>query len=169
MKIIVNEIPSDGLELKISEEVRFGSVKAVSPYEAIIRVIKKGNDVFLNGLVKCSIELQCSRCLSSFSLTINSPLDIVFRPVNELTEEGCYELQKDELDLGFYRDNLLDIDDIVNEQLALDIPMKPLCAIACKGICPECGADLNKAQCGCNLSGLDKRFKILEKLIKHEE
>lgn len=169
MKIIVNEIPSDGLELKISEEGRFGSVKAVSPYEAIIKVIKKGNDVFLNGLVKCSIELQCSRCLSSFSLTINSPLDIVFRPVNELTEEGCYELQKDELDIGFYRDNILDINDIVNEQLALDIPMKPLCAIECKGICPECGTDLNKAQCSCKVGDFDKKFKILENLIKHEE
>lgn len=168
MKIIVNEIPSDGLELKISEEGRFGSIKAVSPYEAIIKVIKKGNDVFLNGLVKCSIELQCSRCLSSFSLTINSPLDVVLRPVNVLTEEG-YELQKDELDVGFYRDNIIDIEDIVNEQLALDIPMKPLCAIECKGICPECGTDLNNAQCSCNVSDLDKRFKILEKLIKHEE
>lgn len=169
MKIIVNEIPSTGLEIKISEEVRFESVKGVSPCEALLKVIKKGHDVFLNGMVKCSVELQCSRCLNPFGLTINSPLDIVLRPANEIEQEGCYELQRDELDIGFYRDNILDIDDIVIEQLALNMPMKPLCDIECKGICPECGADLNKAQCSCNLNRSDERFKILEKLIKKEE
>lgn len=169
MKIIVNEIPSAGLEIKITVEVRFESVKAVSPCEAIIKVIKKGNDVFLNGMVECNVELQCSRCLNPFRLTIISPLDIVFRPANEIAQEGCYELQRDELDIGFYRDNIIDIDDIVIEQMALNMPMKPLCDIECKGICPECGADLNKSQCSCNLNRIDERFKILEKLIKKEE
>jgi len=169
MKINVSEIPPDGLDITLSEEGRFESVNAVSPYEASIKIVKMGSEVFLSGLVKCSVELQCSRCLNSFNYKINSPVDIAFRPASELKEEGCHEIQKDELDIGFYRNNILDIDDVINEQLALNIPMKPLCTPECKGICPECGLDLNKTQCKCKSRDIDERFKILEKLIKREE
>jgi len=169
MKIIITEIPSEGLEINLLKEGRFDFVNRTSPYEANLKVFKKGNDVVITGQVKCSLELQCSRCLNPFRLTINSPLDITFRPAGEIAEEGCYEIQRDELDVSFYSNNMLDIDDIINEQLALNIPMKPLCDIECKGLCIQCGADLNKTQCICKISGIDERFKVLEKLIKKKE
>ncbi len=169
MKIIINEIPSEGLQIRVLEEGRFESVKAVSPYEAILKVMKEGEDVFLSGTVKCNIELHCSRCLNPYTLGINSPLDIVLSPAKLVAQEGYYELQKNELDVSFYKDSTIDIDDIVNEQLYLNIPMKPLCSNDCKGICPECGTDLNKTQCSCHINKIDERFKILEKLIKKEE
>lgn len=169
MKIIINEIPSEGLQINVLEKGHFESVKAVSPYEAKLQAVKDGDNVFLKGAISCNIELQCSRCLCSFNLLINSMLDIVLSPTHLIAQEGYYELQKDELDISFYKDNSIDIDDIVSEQLFLNIPMKPLCSPDCKGICPDCGADLNNMKCSCNTKKIDERFRILEKLIKKEE
>ncbi len=169
MKINVSEIPPQGLEIQVSGEGRLTTVKAVSPYQLSIKIVKSGSEVFINGEGRCNVELQCSRCLNDFEYNIYSPLDIVFHPASELNKEGCHELQKEELDIVFYSNNLLDIDDIANEQLALNIPMKPLCSAECKGICPECGADLNTMQCNCKGSNVDERLKVLEKLIKREE
>lgn len=169
MKINVSEIPPEGLAIELSKEAGFiSTVKAVSPCLLSIKIIKSRSEVCINGHIRCTVELQCSRCLNAFEYEIDSPLNIVFRPDSELDKEGCYELQKDELDIAFYRDNTLDIDDITNEQLALNIPMKPLCGDECKGICPACGVDLNIMHCKCRDSNIDERLKILERIIKKE-
>ncbi len=169
MKVYVSEIPPEGLELKLSREAEFSTVRAVSPCLLSIKIIKNRNEILINGQIKCRLELQCSRCLNVFEYEVDSPLDIVFLPAHELDKEGCYELQKGELDIAFYRDNILDIDEIMNEQLALNIPMKPLCIYECKGICAKCGADLNKMQCKCLDGDIDERFKVLERLMKKKE
>ena len=169
MKIHVSEIPPEGLEIDLSKDAGLRAVKALNPCRLSIKIIKSGSEIYINGKIGCGIELQCSRCLTPFEYKIDSPLNIIFRPAGELDKEGCYELQKEDLDIAFYRDNLLEIDDIINEQLALNIPMKPLCIDECRGICPECGSDLNKMLCKCRDKDIDERFKILERLIKKEE
>lgn len=169
MKIYVSEIPPEGLDITLSKEAGVSAVNAVSPCRLSAKIFKSGGEVYIKGQVNCRVELQCSRCLNFYEYEIDSPLDIVFRSASELDKEGCYELQKEELDIAFYRDNILDIDDIINEQLALNIPMKTLCSDKCLGICPECGTDLNKMECKCRDNSIDERFKVLKKLIKKEE
>ncbi|MCX7913290.1 MAG: DUF177 domain-containing protein [Thermodesulfovibrionales bacterium] len=168
MKIVINEIPLEGLDINLLEQRNFESLRTISPYELTVRILKKGETVSLSGRVKCKIELQCSRCLGSCIHEVNSPLEIELRPLREINEEGYYELQKSELDVGFYTGGVIDLDDIVSEQLFLNIPMKPLCSTECKGLCPKCGADLNKNVCTCKSKELDERLKVLAKLILKE-
>lgn len=169
MKILINDIPLEGLELEVIEEKSFEPLKTITPYELKIKILKKGEIISLSGKVLCKVELQCSRCLSLFVQEIDSILDIELRPLKEIKEEGYFELQKDDLDVGFYKEGVIDLEDIVSEQLFLNIPMKPLCFSECKGLCPQCGMDLNKNRCSCSLKGIDERLKILAKLIVKEE
>jgi uncharacterized protein len=168
MKINVSEIPPEGLEIVLTKEAGIGSVKAVSPCHIALRLSKSGSEVNISGEVGCKVELQCSRCLNVFQYDIHSAVDVMFRPATQIDKEGCFELHKEDLDIAFYKNNILDIDDIANEQLALNIPMKPLCSAECRGICPDCGADMNKNQCECKGRNIDERFKVLERLIKKE-
>jgi uncharacterized protein len=48
-----------------------------------------------------------------------------------------------------YSGDEIDLSHEIEEQVAMEIPMKPLCSEGCKGLCPACGADLNKETCGC--------------------
>lgn len=169
MKILISEIPSEGLQLHLKGEGRFDIDKKTFPYEADLKIIKEGNDVIIYGQIIGNIELQCSRCLAPFKFIINTPVNITFKPIATIADDGCYEIQRDELDISFYRDNILDIDDIINEQLALNIPMKPLCDLNCNGLCIQCGIDLNKSECSCEKNTIDERFKVLQKLINKKE
>ena len=42
-----------------------------------------------------------------------------------------------------------DISEDIREELLLELPMNLLCDPECKGLCPKCGADLNRGDCGC--------------------
>ena len=51
--------------------------------------------------------------------------------------------------MAFYSDQIIDVDDLVREQIELALPMSRLCSDDCRGLCPECGANLNEGDCAC--------------------
>lgn len=169
MKIIVSEIPEEGLELDLTENITSEAVKIVSPVHAQLSVRKTGPEVLVTGRVSGDVELQCSRCLASFPLHVDADVDVVYDPAEAVVRDENYELKSGELDTGFYKQDTLDTDELLAEQLILTIPMKPLCSPQCKGICPVCGADLNVAGCRCETKETDPRMKALEQLLKKKE
>lgn len=170
MKIIISEIPENGLELDLTERIESDAfIKILSPAYASLRVDKQGSEVIITGIANAETEQQCSRCLKVFSMNIKSDIDIVYRPVIDINKDEHYELKSDELDTGFYKNDALDIDDLLKEQLLLNVPMKPLCSTGCKGLCLKCGANLNTAQCNCVISEIDSRLSVLKQLLIRKE
>lgn len=169
MKIIVSEIPEDGLELELKEDITSDLLKFLSPVSAKIRIDKKESEILVRGFISCHVEQQCSRCLKNFSAKIASDMNVVYRPFEYIGKEEHYELKGDELETGFFKNDTIDTDDLLREQIFLNISMKPLCSPDCKGLCPKCGADLNVASCGCETSEIDSRFALLKQLLKRKE
>ncbi len=169
MKIIVSEIPEEGIELDLTEDIRDDVIRIASPVHASLKIEKRASEVLVTGEISGEVKLQCSRCLKNFSVNIKSPVEVVYHPADAVGRDENYELQSDELDMGFYRNDTLDTDELLKEQLLLNVPMKPLCSPECKGICPKCGTDLNAAQCNCGFSEIDPRLKVLEQLLKRKE
>ncbi len=79
-----------------------------------------------------------------------------------------HELIGGELDLEFYQGDELEPLDYVKEQLLISIPMVPLHAPDCKGLCPVCGVDRNTTACGCRIDKPDGfgAFAALKDLLK---
>ena len=163
MKIIISDIPLEGLELDFNSSVESGAL--LSPVRACLRIDKHGTEVEVKGELTAEAMLQCSRCLNEFQKSLSIPFDVVYHPMEELKGEDTHEVKSEELDTDFYSGDELDMDILIKEQIALNLPMKPLCAELCKGLCPGCGTDLNKAQCACNLEKTDPRFESLKKLL----
>lgn len=170
MKITVSEIPEEGLDIDITEKMRSDSVAVVSPVRASLRIEKTASsEVLVRGTVNADMELQCSRCLRPFVVNVKSEIEVVYHPAASISRDEHYELKSDELDMSFYKNDTLDTDEILEEQLLLNVPMKPLCSSDCKGICPKCGIDLNAGDCTCDFTETDPRLKVLEKLLKRKE
>jgi uncharacterized protein len=163
MKIIISDIPKEGLDLQIEEEVAFGNISA--PVKAQLRVEKLGTEILVRGNFTAEVILQCSRCLKDFTHIISVPVDAVYHPIDELKGEDHYEIKNEELDTDFYSGDELELTTLLQEQIDLNIPMKPLCADICKGICPVCGIDLNLNNCTCQDKKIDPRFEGLKKLF----
>jgi uncharacterized protein len=79
---------------------------------------------------------------------VAADFDLLLEPGPEpvIPEE---ELTAEELDLDFYQGDVIDLEKYLREQILLMVPLKPLCAETCKGLCPRCGADLNHEPCRC--------------------
>ena len=83
--------------------------------------------------------------------------------------EAEREIAEDDLTTAFYREGTLDVIEMLREQFQLALPMKPLCAQACRGLCPECGANLNRTACGCTPVWEDPRLAPLKELLNREK
>lgn len=62
-------------------------------------------------------------------------------------------------------DYTLELDEVVVSDILLNLPSKILCSDDCKGICPECGKNLNRGECDCEKTQIDSRLEILKQLI----
>lgn len=169
MKIEVFEIPEEGLNIEVDEFPKIEDINITEPFKAIMRVEKRVKEVFIKGIVIGKIELQCSRCLKDCNMPIKTLFEITYHPVEELNKEELVELKRDEMDVDFYREGLIETEDIIRDQILLNIPMKPLCSENCKGLCPICGNDLNEFECGCEKKEIDPRFAILETLLRRRK
>ena len=163
MKITISEIPDDGLHAEFEETVTFDIVP--SPVQAKLKIQKVGAEVVVNGNITVDVQLQCSRCLKDFKRDLFFPFEVVFHPVEQLEGGEHREIKAEELNMGFYSKDEIDLTDLVKEQIMLNLPMKPLCNNLCKGICPQCGADLSAGDCGCTGRDIDSRLVGLKKLL----
>jgi len=120
----------------------------------------------LVGTIETTLELACGRCLEPFPLPVAVGFDLRYLPHTENRGEDEREVEEDDLSTAFYQGESIDLGDLVREQLYLTLPMKPLCRADCRGLCPECGANLNATACGCAPRWEDPRLAPLKALLE---
>jgi uncharacterized protein len=99
----------------------------------------------LGGRLQARLQVMCGRCLEPFTLPVDTQVELTYvpHPAQAASEEEV-ELSQDDLTTAFYRDQTLDLGEMVREQFYLALPMSPLCREDCKGLCPRCGTNLNQ-------------------------
>lgn len=171
MIISLSRMPADGLsfdhqyvagELDVSEyEFELETFPQVTG-----RVDRTGMDMRVRGEVKSKIIATCDRCLNEVAIEIDAPFDLIYLPEDPSAgHAGETELHDRDLDLAVYENDQINLDDLVIEQLGLNIPIRVLCREDCKGLCSECGADLNLEECQCQ-APVDPRWQALADLNK---
>lgn len=139
-------------------------VRLEGPIQVRLHIQPVGVRFFLKGMLKGALVLRCDRCLEEYLTPINHSFELVLkRSPKELAHEK--ELTKEELLEEFFEGDEIETDPIVREQIYLFLPMKCLCKEDCKGLCPNCGANLNKETCGCEEKSVHPAFLKLKKLI----
>lgn len=162
------DLPGEGEEYRVKTPV------------ALRLTVHQDHDRYrLVGTVKAELELDCSRCLEPFVLPVDREFDLRFLPSTvveaekaEKDEDDEAEVEDDDVSITYYRDEQIDLIELLREQFYLALPMKPLCSPACRGICPQCGTNRNLAPCDCNPQMEDPRMAGLKTLItkrKHDD
>jgi uncharacterized protein len=144
--------------------------RVVAPVALSMRIEKAGGEAFrVAGRAQTRLGLDCGRCLEPFEMPLDASFELRYVPYEQNTGEGEREVSEDDLTTAFYRDGMLDIVELLREQVQLALPMKPLCAEACRGLCPDCGANLNRTQCGCTPKWEDPRLAPLKGLLNRDK
>jgi len=114
-------------------------------------VQRTSRGVELRGRLTCGAEVPCARCLSTFQIDVDRSFHLRYSFAAPTGRE--IEIPEEDLDVDFLKaDGELDLGSVAMEQIYLELPMKPVCREACRGLCPTCGADLNSGSCACAAS-----------------
>jgi len=134
MKININQISAEGLVF--SEEIKpraleleVDNIRFEGPIFVKAVVSRITNTVEADISLQGKIRLECSRCLSEYSVNIDKQFKLFF-PIS-----GA--------------DFMIDLSSDIREEIILDYPFKPLCCEGCLGLCSKCGKNLNEGGCSC--------------------
>ncbi len=153
----------DRLELKDNEAALAG------PVTGEVRLHRTNQGIFADGTVHVPVTLECVRCLKPIQQTVTFPLREQYYPTIDVNTGVPLPPPDDELAFPIDHNHLLDLREAIRQNLVVALPMTPLCDEACKGLCPQCGHDLNEGPCDCKPDTTDDRFSVLRQLLEESE
>ena len=120
-------------------------VQVEGPVEYDFFVQQVGKELIVQGSLTLETAAACGRCAEMFStnLTISDFL-------------RAFEISDGQ--------DTIDLTDDIREEVLLHLPRYPVCGSDCKGLCPQCGHNLNDGSCGCEVSRGDARWSGLDDL-----
>ena len=171
MKLEVEELgtvpKSYGFELEPDAEcLKDVPARFVSPLRATIEVWSEDGVIRSKGKLEGDAVRDCFRCLKLIESKLAIEFEAGFLTSDSDAESTERELSSDDLDFSVLTETALDLDEVAREQLMLALPDSVLCDDSCRGICPQCGKDLNESECECGSDDIDPRWKGLESLKK---
>jgi uncharacterized protein len=144
-----------------------GTYNIVGPVELEFDIHKDKDKFRLEGHLRTELELACSRCVEPYRFAVDADFDQRYLPSSAASSELDNEVQEDDLETSYYSDDQIDLGELMREQFYLALPMKPLCSADCRGLCPQCGTNLNTGTCDCSPVWEDPRLAAL-KAIKEK-
>ena len=169
MKIDLSSvIKVTGAEVKFDDTVGFGNAEFLgesyvfdAPLAVVGRIYNNGQSLTLEADVRGSMKTECARCLDELET------DVEFS-VNELLSQRK-ESQEDAEDIILFDGYEIELDDIIADHFLMNVSGRYLCSDDCKGLCPQCGTNLNKGECNCKTEYIDPRWQALADILKNSE
>jgi uncharacterized protein len=108
---------------------------------------RAGLDVVFQGGLQGEGAGTCARCLETYRFPFEQDLRVVLAPRASAGEgEG-----DDDLGIGYFGGEEIDLTALVVEHALLGLPTIPLCNPDCLGLCPQCGTNRNVRPCTCDV------------------
>ena len=136
-------VPPAEIDLDL-EEAQF-----VEEIHGYIQLSRYEQDVYVKGSFSASVEVECGCCIEPFATSISGDIEVQFCPTDETAPSNPWQMDTGE---RYYLGDTIDLSEEVRQSVILEIPNWPLCSENCKGLCPQCGENLNVTNCDCHIS-----------------
>ena len=121
--------------------------------------------VIVRGTACADVTSNCARCAGPATTHVEAELEEAY--VRDTGDERMETLDEDTYT---YSGHVLELDDAVRTALLLELPSRVLCKEDCKGLCSQCGTDLNINECSCQKDLIRKNpFSALASLLNEDE
>lgn len=176
MLISVDEIQEAGLVLNLEEPptvfpvlaeiAEGGDCRFVGPVALQVRAYRAHDMIEVEVQASAQVVYACSRCLKEFEDTLSAEFALTYcRQLPEVEvedDEEEVELSAEDMGLILFDGQEIDLTEGIQEQLVMALPFRPVCDEGCKGLCPQCGADLNAAPCDCRPQDFNLKMAALK-------
>ena len=143
-RVVVSETYASG-----ALDYRGAGFKQLGPMKVSASAELRGQEIHIQGHIGGRLGAECDRCLTNVEIPVERDFDLYYRQLQTIARQEEVEVPAGELNVGFFSDAGIVLEDVVSEQVILSVPMKVVCRTDCQGLCPVCKADLNRVQCGC--------------------
>lgn len=141
-------------------------LKVVGPLAGHARMRRTNQGLLVDGWVDLILELSCMRCLKNFEQPMHVTFEEQFYPtVDVLTGLPAPAFDEDEI-FPIDDHHQVDLTEAVRQTVLIALPMVTVCQEDCKGLCSQCGKDLNQGPCDCQPE-TDVRWSALERLLQN--
>jgi uncharacterized protein len=145
-----HEIPLDFDNAVLGDDLE------LSNFVGAIHISRTPQGLVFKGGFTAGVLLECVRCLKEFVFPLHWEFTELYAfSKKSVSESGLLVPDSAQIDLA----------PLLREYALLELPIKPLCKPDCKGLCIECGQDLNLMDCGHNQGIDDSPFAALKKLL----
>ncbi|HLG77980.1 MAG TPA: DUF177 domain-containing protein [Ktedonobacteraceae bacterium] len=141
-------------------------LKVAGPISGHTRMRRTNQGLLVDGWVDLTLELSCTRCLKDFQQPMHVTFEEQFYPtVDVVTGMPLPAFDEEEI-FPIDDHHQVDLTEAVRQNVLTALPMVTICQEDCKGLCPQCGKDLNFGPCDCKPE-TDIRWHALEKLLQN--
>ncbi len=169
IRIAVETIGDGGIEMDLElapdavAEFLDDDQQMVAPLKVHYAAKLKGSEILVSAQLSGVVEVICCRCLGDMQHAIDLNLETVYLPATA-EMEGDLEADRESSEIGYYRKEIR-LGEYLLSEMGLSMPLRHVCSEDCKGLCSECGANLNIGSCSCEVA-VDPRFAKLAGLKK---
>ena len=157
---LVNDFQEEDIQLD-------DDIRVIGPLNGHVRMRRTNQGLLVDGWVDLTLELSCNRCLKEFELPMHVNFEEQFYPtVDVVSGLPLAPFDEDEI-FPIDARHQVDLTEAIRQNLLLDLPIVAVCQEDCKGLCPQCGQDLNLGSCECEPE-VDARLSVLKTLLQNE-
>jgi len=139
----------------------------LEPVVGELEVENTGALLLVRGRLQANVGLTCVRCLGPCECPLQ--IDVAEEFSTEETEPDISTMDRDEPETSAMDKFVLDVSEFVRQQIVVNLPMAQICSSDCKGVCPQCGQNLNEGPCGCGIEPIDHRWGKLAELLERPD
>jgi uncharacterized protein len=169
----ISDLAPDGVAVDATIEIPLfswegGQAVTCDPAPVAGRIRPTSRGIEFRGQFGTTAHLVCGRCLKGFDLPLSGEFRLFLVP--EAKGDGAEEFEKrveddpDAVDLYPLEGKVVDLSEVLREQVDLALPYRAVCREDCPGLCPGCGADLEREACRCTTPREESRWGELAKL-----
>ena len=158
-------LKNEGVQYPFSEDLSLGVIECmngdfvtegVSHAEGTLTAME--GEIYLEGELEVALVRLCDRCADEYKRSYR----LSFKETFTGRKDG------DESENYIYADGLVDLTQMVEDYVVLQVPTASLCSEDCKGLCPVCGVNLNRASCNCGANDQTGPFGVLAGLVDRD-
>jgi uncharacterized protein len=133
-----------------------------------VRLMHVTNGVLVEGDLEADVDLQCARCLEPVMVDLDIPVEEIFTPTMDVISGQAIRPEEEDQALWINEHHILDLSEVLRQDVLIALPLHVLCRSDCRGLCPNCGQNLNEGPCDCTVEP-DPRWAQLAELLRDDE
>jgi len=152
----------------IAEMIKNKECEFLKPLNIRLKAFRIRELFEVRGSFRTRMRLPCSRCLKDFDTPLASDFELTYTKevpgLMDVFEDEDIELRVEEIGMIYFKGEEINLQQGIQEQVVMAFPLQPLCDKNCKGLCPKCGSNLNRGDCGCKREPVSNKFAALKNL-----